>query len=517
MSRQRTSAARGDQLCAVGESARRRRGNRRRGVPRFADVKPPARRGSWSCGALATAPIAAVVAIAGCVSSSQELRAPVDRLVAERMAGGPGGASGAKPDRTAELTTDATDAQIDALLAAPLDTATAIRIALVRNPGLRVAFDALDVAAADVAGALGFGPVEVDAKLKYGSAHNEVEVDAIQGLLGVITAPGRRAAASAELSAARATAAAGALRLAARVEIAIDDVRAAQQEVALRDTAYAAADAAATLRERMHAAGNTSDLALARERDGREQARLERTRAEAALVARRDAAAAMIGLSGRRTEWTAAGELRALPDAPPALDGIAAGAVAASLELAAARDRRDAADHRAGTERLRSVLPEIGAGVAIADDGHNTGIGPAVRIGVPLFDPRSGERARANALVRRADHELEATRAALAAGVRAARQAALAAHAEAHHLRTVVLPLRQQIIDETLKHYNAMDADPFALIAARQGAVDAAHQYLDAQRRYWSAMAEVAALGRGAMLRAAPEPSESAETGGGMP
>jgi hypothetical protein len=96
---------------------------------------------------------------------------------------------------------------------------------------------------------------------------------------------------------------------------------------------------------------------------------------------------------------------------------------------------------------------------------------------------------------------------ALGAAVRAARNAAVAAYAEARHLRDVVLPLRQQIVDETLKHYNAMDADPFALIAARQGAVEAAQQYLDAVRRYWNAMAEVTALSRGVMLdaRAATE------------
>jgi len=112
--------------------------------------------------------------------------------------------------------------------------------------------------------------------------------------------------------------------------------------------------------------------------------------------------------------------------------------------------------------------------------------------------------------LRRADHELEAQRVALAIVARAARNAALATYEEARHLRDVVLPLRQQIIGETLKHYNAMDADPFALIAARQGMVEAQHQYLDAVRRYWNAMAEVTALGRGVMLEPAP-PTPGAE------
>ena len=70
----------------------------------------------------------------------------------------------------------------------------------------------------------------------------------------------------------------------------------------------------------------------------------------------------------------------------------------------------------------------------------------------------------------------------------------------ARHLHEIVLPLRQQIVDETLKHYNAMDADPFALILARRELVEGAHQYLDSLRRYWNAMTVVTALSRGVVL-----------------
>jgi hypothetical protein len=47
-----------------------------------------------------------------------------------------------------------------------------------------------------------------------------------------------------------------------------------------------------------------------------------------------------------------------------------------------------------------------------------------------------------------------------------------------------------------------MDADPFQVIAARRELVDAGHQYLDALRRYWDAMAEVDALRAGVALEA---------------
>jgi outer membrane protein TolC len=124
-------------------------------------------------------------------------------------------------------------------------------------------------------------------------------------------------------------------------------------------------------------------------------------------------------------------------------------------------------------------------------------VGPAIRIGIPLLDVRAGERARARAEVAKRQHLTEATAVELRAEARAARITALEAYQEARHIRDVVLPLRQQIVDETLLHYNAMDADPFQLIVARKELADAGHQYLDALRRYWAAMAEVDALRAG--------------------
>ena len=432
---------------------------------------------------------ALAVALTGCAASPQELHAPVDRLVGERLnARAP--LSGLAP------------AELDSLLASPLTVEVAVRIALAQSPRLRAALDELDVAGGEVAAALGLGPVTIEAKARFGGDRDEYELDAVQNVLGLIAAPSRRAAANAELAAARATAAAAALRLAAKVEIAFNDLAAAEQDVALRRTGLAAAEAAATLRERMHDAGNTTDLALARDREAREQAKIDLARATAAATAPREALNALLGLSGTRTTWTAAASLRALPDAAPALDDLEARAAAASLELTAGRDRRDAAEHRASTERLRTFVPELGLGVAIAADtgGEHLGVGPAIQLGLPLFDFRSGERAKANALVRRADHELTAQTAELAAAARAARITARAAYQEARQLTDQVVPLRQQILDQTLAHYNAMDADPFALILARRDVLDGAHQLADATRRYWNAMAEVTAPSRGAML-----------------
>jgi outer membrane protein TolC len=411
-----------------------------------------------------------VCLLASCVPSQHDLRAPVYAVIGDRE----------KVD-------------VSKLLAAPLDEKSAVAIALAHSPRLSAALDELGIAGGELASALGLGPAEADIMLRWGTGY-EHEIDAVQSLIGLVTMPRRRAAAHADLAAARAEATATALKLSARVKIAFTALLAAQQEIELRRTAFDAADAAATIRERMHAAGNTTDLAQARERDAREQARIDLAHAEAELERRREKLNALLGLTGAETQWTATGRLGELPAQPPTLDALEHDAVAASLDLTAGRARVDAAVNRAGAEKLRTVLPELAAGIAVLDVDGDFELGPAIRIGIPFFDQRAGVRARARAELAKRQHELEGTAVELRAEARAARITALEAYQEARHIHDVVLPLRQQIVDETLLHYNAMDADPFQLIVARRDLADAGHQYVDALRRYWAAMAEVDAL-----------------------
>src|SRR5262245_61760979 len=136
----------------------------------------------------------AVAALVACVPSQHELRAPVELELHRRL--------------PAEL---AAPANVDQLLAQPLDANAAVRIALANSPRIAAAFDVLEIAGGDLAAALGLGPVEIDGKLRFGSP-GEFEVDAIQNVLGLVAAPSRRAAAQGNLAAARAEAAAEVIR-----------------------------------------------------------------------------------------------------------------------------------------------------------------------------------------------------------------------------------------------------------------------------------------------------------------
>jgi cobalt-zinc-cadmium efflux system outer membrane protein len=441
----------------------------------------------------------AAALLASCVPSRSAVFDPVDHEVKRRLGVE---VTWREPDdeRTAK--------SIQQLLQKPIDLDAAVRIALVGNRHLQARFEDLGVAASEVASATVLPPTQIDVDRKFGlhGGGNETEVVVIQDVLSLIQIGQRRGVATAELAAVRARAVAATIDLARRVEIAFDDAVAAQQQLELVQTAFAAADAAATLVERQFAAGNTTDLALARERAERERVRVETVRAEQELEQARARLGAMLGVTAEQRTWTTISRLPDPPKTAAALDNLELVAQSASLDVVALRADAEAAISRHRYAMVRAFLPELGFGVAAARrESSDWEVGPAVRIALPLFDQQQGPRARALAQERRATNELAATRADVHSEVIAVRSRARQAFAEARQVLDVVLPLRQKVLDETVLHYNAMNATTFELLMARRDVIDVGRQYIDALRRYWDAMAEVKALQRGARAGAQME------------
>ena len=431
-----------------------------------------------------------LVLLASCVPSRSAVFSPVDQEARHRV----GVEVAWRQDARAQ-------AAIDALLAKPLSLDGAIRIALARNAHLQARFEDLGIAASAIAAATVLPPAEVDFDQKFATTQsdgNETEVEAVQDVLALAQIGQRRAAANADLRAAQARAIGATVDLAARVEVAFYDLVAAKQQRELMQTAFDAASASAELVERQHAAGNTTDLALAREQEQRERMRVDLARADQEIAERHAALAALLGVDSDARTWTVAGRLPDPPAKPPDLSDLERTAQGASLDASALRDEAEAAAERHRYAVVRAFLPDVGVGIAAAKrDVLGWAVGPAIRIGIPLFDQQQGPRARSLAEERRANDELTASFADLHAAVERARSRALQAYAEVHQLHDVVMPLRQRVLDQTVLQYNAMNATPFELLVAKRDVVDGGRQYIEALRRYWNAMAEVQALERG--------------------
>lgn len=428
--------------------------------------------------------------LVACVPNRAATFAPVDREVERRLGVGVSWHDAIAP---------AVPAAVGALLSEPLDRDAAIRVALASNRRLQARFDELGIAASELASATVLPPTEIEVSRTWalGQEHGESEIDVIQDVTALIEMPRRRGVARADLAAARARAVAAILEIAAAAEGAWIDMVAATQELELRRLVFHAAEAAAALGERMHEAGNTTALALAREREQREQARIELGRAEARLAQRRAELEAVLGLASADIGWRVIPRLPEPPEQAPDHAELEHRAVTASLELTAAHADADAAAGRLALARTRAWLPELGVGVSVGRANEQWEAGPAIRIGLPIFDQNQGPRARARAELHRARNLELATEGELRAQARAAGLRVRDTHAEVRQLRDVVLPLRQQILDEALAHYNAMNASTFELLTARRELIDAGSQYIDALRRFWRAESAARTLARG--------------------
>ena len=442
--------------------------------------------------------------LVGCAPTPTALRRPVSAELSRR---GLPELSAVSPDqaRTSEA--------VRQLLASPLTLDAALRISLANNRRLQAEAEELGVARADLSAAV-LPPIQVSATYHLST----LEIDALADVLGLFELVGRRKAARAELERVTASVVGSAIRLAAEVEVAYASVQAEQAQLELRRHHFDAAAAAALVRERAFEAGGGTELELARQLDQRETARAQLVRAQLELELARERLSRAMGVSGEDARWTVAPSPPELPPAAPSLDELEREAIAASTELAMGRASARERAQRLGNARLRRWLPRLGVGAVAetADDGDSWSYGPALSLSLPLTGEDTAEERRGESRLRRAQHELYAQAVELRSAARSARLSALGAYTEAAQLRDVVVPLRQRILDETVRHYNAMNADTIALLLAQQGLVEGRHQLIEATARYAEAMAAVSALRRGVsmttMQPAAEAPAPSGET-----
>lgn len=448
--------------------------------------------------------VALGLALAACVPSVREVEAPVRTTLRTRAGEEPGDAAAAR-----------------AALARPLTRDAVRRLALV-SPRAGAALATVGVAAGEAAAQRGLGHTALELESYFTDSGSLLggHVTVHHDILDLVLMAPRRRAGGARLSAAQARAAGELIALAAEAELAFPELAGAAETAAAARTIFDAAAAAADLTERIHAAGGTTDLALAREQVRREEARLALARAEAATEAAREELNAVLGLSGADTRWTLGDGVPELPAAPPALDDLEATAVATSLALAALRSDAVAAANRAREAGVKAWLPSLAVGVTAEYHDGGWFPGPAVSLGLPLVSGERGRAAAARADGQRVAALTTATAAELRARARAARLRALVAFDEARHLRDVLVPLRRRVLDETLLQYNAMNASPFELLAVRGELAASELALVDARRRFAAAMVAVESLRRGVTVGGhgaavvAPAPSSPASGGG---
>jgi cobalt-zinc-cadmium efflux system outer membrane protein len=433
----------------------------------------------------------AALLFVGCVPSREALFDPVRAAVEQRTGIAPDWRGGRTPE---------VRRRVGALLAQPLTADSAAIIAVLNSPALQAEYEELGKSGARYRAARTLPNPEVDLELRFPThaVHpTEFELAALQGLTGLLAMLPRARATDAELRATRRRAAALTIELWAKARLTFYRAAAAEQRLGLRKTIAEAAAAALALARALHESGGITDVDLLRERLFDENARLAVLRAEADRASAREQVNAVLGLHGDETAWTLAARLPDPPDAPPEVGNLEREAVESSLDLDALRWRLEAAGARVGVARIES-FPNVSAGVSAIHEAEWR-IGPALRIALPLFDWGQGKRALAWARVYKLQGRYAAFALQLRAAARAAQARIAAAHTRVIRMEKQVLPLREQLAEQSLRQYNAMNLSPFELLMVRREAVEAEEEFADALRDYWMARVEVEQLRAGAM------------------
>ncbi len=393
------------------------------------------------------------------------------------------------------------DAQVTqkvlALLADKLTADAVVQVALLNNRELQATYAEMGVAQADLvqAGLLKNPIFDIGVLFPLSGGVAKLELLTAIDFLHILYMPLRKRVAAARFEDAKLQVTGNVLDSAATVRAAFHHHQANEQMLELLQIIAQGLAISLEMAQRLHEAGNITDLDLARERALAEQAKLQRRAAEIAVRQSREQLNILMGLWGEATAWEIDRRLPDIPEQPIPLEGLESQALRQSIDLASARQRIIMAGEQLGFSRATALIPELALGAsAEREGGREDGtwkVGPVVAFEVPLFDQGQARIGRSSAELRRTQQAYYALGVRIRSTVRAVRERVRGTQDRAVYYRDILLPLRERIVNESQLQYNAMQLGVFDLLRAREQQIQAGVGYIEALRDYWLARTEL--------------------------
>lgn len=383
----------------------------------------------------------------------------------------------------------------DRALSQPLTCEGAVTLALLNNHHLQATFEDLGISQADfVQAGLLDNPV-FNLSIRFPNerpAKTYLDVAAAENFLNIFLIPARKKIAAAQRDEAIARVTHEVLSLAGDTRVAFYNAEAAQQRVTLRQSISEAANAALDAATRLRQAGNTTELDYYSERAQAGRAKIELANARAEAQDTREKLNALMGLWGEKTQWKIADRLPDVPAAEIDADGLETLAIQQRLDLAAAKKAVLVQSRKYGLTVDTRFFAQADAGVeGERETDGQWRIGPTISVPIPIFDQGQAAIARAHAELRQSQERYLALAVEIRSQVRAARARMLNARIAAQFYHDEILPTQQKLLDQTQLRYNGMLAGVFQLLQAKRDEIDAAAQYVEALRTYWTSRAEL--------------------------
>lgn len=378
---------------------------------------------------------------------------------------------------------------IEALLQSELTQETAVQIALLNNPNLQAAYEDLGITQADVveAGMLENPVLFGQARFPNRSEESaNYEFGIAQNFLNILMQPARKKLSAIRFEQVKLQVADEVIQMVAQVQKSYFTVLGARQIRDLRNEISLAAGNSYELAQRLHTAGNISDLELATERAHFEQSRMELANSETALLDEREQLTRLMGLWGSQTNWRLPQQLPDIPATEIPLENLESMAIENRLDMAAEKKAVEALAQALGITIDWRWIGQIEVGISRERETDRTWVtGPALAIELPIFNQRQADISRLEAQLRRSQKRLTAQAIDIRSEVRSLRNRLIMQRNLINHYRGSVLPLREKIVDLTLKNYNYMLTGAFDLLLAKQEEFEAYQKYLEAVRDYW--------------------------------
>ena len=393
--------------------------------------------------------------------------------------------------------------EVRELLHATLTVDGALQVALLNSRDLQALYADLGVAQADLVQAgLLKNPV-FDGAVFFAIAGGPVKLDlsVAMSFLDIFYIPLRKRVAVARFEDAKLRVTGAVLDFAATVRAAFYRHQANEQMLELLQTIVQALAVSLEVAQRLHAAGNITDLDLAREHALLGEEKLQLRAAETAGRQSREQLNTLMGLWGSQIAWHIDRRLPDIPAQPLPFDGLETQALRQSLDLASARQRIIVAGEQLGFDRAAALVPEtsLGGGGEFEEGGWE--VGPVFHFPIPLFDQGQARIGRAVTELRRAQQEYYALGVRVRSTARVVRERVQGAQDRALYYRDILLPLLERIVNETQLQYNAMQLGVFDLLRARERQIQAAVAYVETLRDYWLARTDLGQLLSGRLPR----------------
>ena len=459
----------------------------------------------------------AVAVLAGCASLSPDGNvSDVQALVAGKTGGVEAPlAAGKQPGANA-------DAIVGQLLAAPLSAESAVRIALLNNPGLRGSLSTLGVSDAlrVQAGTLP-NPHFAIGRFRQG---DEVEIERLLtfNLVGLLTLPWKYQWQNQQHELAKLQAAQDVIRLAASTRKAWISAVAAQQTALYMADVKDAAEAGGELARRMARVGNWSKLRQAREQVTLNDATAQLARAQQAAFAARERLTRLMGLWGTQTNFTLTERLPDLPKDATTMADVESRALRERLDVRSAIAESRYLAGQMGFTKVTGYFDGMTIGVgrsSVFDNAAQTKEsrrGVELELPLPIFDWGGARNARSVAMYLQSATRVQEVAVNARSEAREAYFSYRTAYDLARHYRDEVVPLRKFIGEEMVLRYNGMLASAWDLLADSRAQVMAVNSTIEAQRDFWLAEADLQTALTGTSPGAlAGMTSGSAGSGGG--